>query len=88
MRIKPRVRSETKPRCVRLVGHFRYKDGNGNDNLQINDLIGWMRKNNRAARAARFYVQFFYVAYQKTSWNFQFWGFDDNTSPQQQIFHS
>ena len=26
---------------------------------QINDLIGWMRKNDRAARAARFLVQFF-----------------------------
>ena len=24
---------------------------------QINDLIGWMRKNNRAARAARTYEQ-------------------------------
>jgi len=29
--------------------------------LQINDLIGWTRKNNRAARAARFLVQFFDV---------------------------
>ena len=26
--------------------------------LQVNDLIGGMRKNNRAARAARFLVQF------------------------------
>ena len=28
---------------------------------QINDLIGWMKKNNRAARAARFLVQCFDV---------------------------
>ena len=26
---------------------------------QINDLIGWMMKYNRAARAARFLVRFF-----------------------------
>ena len=25
---------------------------------QINDFIGWMRKNNRAARAARYLVHF------------------------------
>ena len=31
-----------------------------------NDLIGWIRQNNRAARAARFLVQFFDVACQMT----------------------
>ena len=31
---------------------------------QINDLIGSMRKNNHAARAARFLVQFFDVVCQ------------------------
>ena len=31
-----------------------------------NDLIGWIRKNNRAACAARFLVQFFDVACQMT----------------------
>ena len=31
-----------------------------------NDLIGWIRKNNRAARAAHFLVQFFDVACQMT----------------------
>ena len=31
-----------------------------------NDLIGWIRKNNRAARAARCLVQFFDVACQMT----------------------
>jgi len=36
-----------------------------------NDLIGWMRKNNRAARAARTLEQFFDVVCQMTTWNFQ-----------------
>ena len=34
---------------------------------QINDLIGLTRKNNRAARAARFLVQFFDVVCQTTT---------------------
>ena len=33
---------------------------------QINDLIGWMKKNNDAARAARFLVQCFDVVCQTT----------------------
>ena len=37
---------------------------------QINDLIGGMRKNNRAAHAARFMVQFFDEVCQSTTWNF------------------
>ena len=37
---------------------------------QINDLIGGMRKNNRAARAARFMVQFFDEVCSSTTWNF------------------
>ena len=37
-------------------------------------MIGSMRENNRAARAARFLVKFFYVVYQITTWNFHFWG--------------
>ena len=49
----------------------------------INDLIGWMKKNDRAARAARFLVQFIDVAYQTTTWNFHIWASDDNVSPQQ-----
>ena len=55
---------------------------------QINDLIGWMRKSNRAARAARSLVQFFYVVGQTTTSNFHTWGSDDNASPQQKISHS
>ena len=55
---------------------------------QINDLIGWMKKNNRAARAARFFVQCFDVVCQTTTWNFHIWGSDDIASPQQWIFHS
>ena len=36
-----------------------------------NDLIGWRRKNNRAARAARTLAEFFDVVSQTTSWNFE-----------------
>ena len=36
-------------------------DGNGNDDVRNNNLIGWMRKNNRAARAARTLEQFFVI---------------------------
>ena len=48
---------------------------------QMNNLIGWIRKNNRAARAARFLVQFFDVVCQTTSWNFQIWGSVTTTRP-------
>ena len=33
-----------------------------------NDLIGWMRKNKRAERAARVLVQFFDIVCQMTTW--------------------
>ena len=49
---------------------------------QINDLIGWVRKNNRAARAARTLVQFFDVVCQMTTWDFQK-GLNDNVDTQQ-----
>ena len=55
---------------------------------QTNDLIGWMRKNNRAVRAARSLAQFFDVVCQTTMRNFDIWGSDDNVSSQQSIFHS
>ena len=42
---------------------FRFDDGNVNNNATINDLIGWMKKNIRAARAARFWVQCFDVVW-------------------------
>ena len=48
---------------------------------RINDFIGWSKKNNRAARAARFLLQFFDVVYQMMTWNFLFSSFDDNASP-------
>ena len=35
-----------------------------------NDLIGWMRKNKRAVRAARTYVEFFDVVCHTTTWKF------------------
>ena len=35
------------------------------------DLIGWTKKNNRAARVARTLEQFFDVVCQMTAWNFQ-----------------
>ena len=41
---------------------------------QIIDLTGWMKRNNRAARAARFLVQFFDVGPNRETWNFHFWG--------------
>ena len=47
-----------------------------------------MRKNNRAARAAHFLVQFFDVVCQTTTWNFHIWASDGNASPQQKISHS
>ena len=47
---------------------------------KINYLIGWMKKNNRAARAARFLVQCLDVVCQTTTWNFHIWGSDDNGS--------
>ena len=55
---------------------------------QINDLIGWMRKNNCAACAARFSVQFFGAVGQTTQLNFHISGSGNNVSPQQLIFHS
>ena len=42
----------------------------GTTTPQINDLIGWMKKNNDDARAARFLVQCFDVVCQTTTWNF------------------
>ena len=36
-----------------------------------NDMIGWMTKNNRAARAARTLVQFSDADSQTTTWNFE-----------------
>ena len=36
-----------------------------------NDLIGWMKKNNRAAHAARTLVASFDVVYQTTTWKVQ-----------------
>ena len=52
-----------------------------------NDLIGWMKKNNRAARAARTLVAFFDVVYQTTTWNLQIYGFNDNLNTQQYMFY-
>ena len=42
--------------------------------LQTDDLIGWMRKNNCAACAARFLVTFSDLVCQTTALNFHFWG--------------
>ena len=54
---------------------------------QINDLIGWMKNNNRAARAARYLVHCFDVVCQTTTWNFHIREFKINdataaTTPQ------
>ena len=47
-----------------------------------------MKKNNRAARAARSLVAFFDEVYQTTTRNFQIQGFNDNVNTRQQISHS
>ena len=54
------------------IQEFRNDDGNCNDNTtnQWLILIGSTRNNNRAARVARFLVQFFDVVCQMTTWNF------------------
>ena len=46
----------------------------------MNDLIGWLKKNNRAARVARFLVQCFDVSLSKD--DVQIWGSDDSTNSQ------
>ena len=46
------------------------------------DNNGWMRKNNRVARAARTLAEFFDVVYQMTTSNFQIQGFNDNLNRQ------
>ena len=53
-----------------LLGSQSKDDGNDKDNARNDDLIGWMRKNNRAARAARTLVQFLDVVCQMTRWKF------------------
>ena len=63
---------------ISLIGSFSNIDGNCKDEARKNNLIGWMRKNNRAARAARTLAKFFDVICQMTTWNFQLWGFNDN----------
>ena len=46
-----------------LIGSLRFYDGNVNDNA-TNERFDWlMKKNSRAARAARFLVQCFDVVY-------------------------
>ena len=47
-----------------------------------------MKKNNRAARAALFLVELFYVVRQMRTWNFHIWGSGDNATAQQEIFYS
>ena len=78
-----------------LLGSLKNDDCNGDCNgdcnatatatPQINHgMTGWMWKNNRAARAARFLVHFFDVEWKTTMWNFHiWWGYDDNNSQQQ-----
>ena len=50
---------------------------------ESNDLIGWMKKNNRAARAARTLVEFFDVVCQMTTRNFLIYSFNDDVNTQQ-----
>ena len=53
---------------------------------QINDLIGWMRKNNRAARAARTYEQVRAVLCKTTTSKYHIYLFDEHLSIQPLIF--
>jgi len=46
-----------------------------------------MGKYNRAARAARTLVAFFDVVRQKTTRNFQIYGYSNNVNTQKQKFH-
>ena len=55
---------------------------------EINYLIGWIRRSNRTASAARLLVQFFKVVRQTTTQNFHISGSDDKANQQQQICHS
>ena len=51
-----------------------------------NHLVGYMRKNHRAARAARAartLVEFFDVVYQTTTWNVQIYRCNGNVNTQQ-----
>ena len=41
------------------LGSLKTTTGTATTTPQIKDLIGWMKKNNRATRAARFLAQFF-----------------------------
>ena len=61
-------------RCRRNFFNSAIKNGSG---PLMNHMIGWINKNNRAARAARFLVQFFDGVCQTTTWNFQTRDSDD-----------
>ena len=52
------------------------------------NIIGLMRKNNRAAREARILAQIRAVLCTTTTWNHQIWDFDDNVSVQMWTFGS
>ena len=68
------------------IGSSSKDDATATTKTEQNDLIGWMRKNNRAARAARTWVHFFDEVCQMTTWNFQIEGFNDNVNTQQKSF--
>ena len=50
-----------------LVGSLRNDDENSNDSATNQDMIAWMRRKSRAARAARSLVQFFDMVCQSTT---------------------
>ena len=54
----------------------------GNNSATNQRCDGWMRKDNRATRAARFLEQIFDVVCQMTTSNFHTSGSDDNASSQ------
>ena len=53
----------------------RWRQRRATTTSPVNNMIGWVRKNNRAAGVVRFLVKFFVVVCRTTSWNFHTWSF-------------
>ena len=69
------------------LGSLRNDDETASTTPQNNDLIGWIKKSNRAARGQAFLCNLLKWS-AKWTWNVRTWGSDDNATPQQKTFHS
>ena len=67
-------------RCRRKILNSLMTTGKATTTPQINELIAWMRKNNRAARAARTYEQERAVLCKATTWNYHIYCYDEHLS--------